>query len=49
MFAKTISTTALGLVVCSSAFASEGIAQRADITLPLANQLIEATLKACHE
>ncbi|MET4000083.1 heme-binding protein [Marinobacterium sp. MBR-109] len=49
MFAKTISTAALGLVVCSSALASEGIAQRADITLPLANQLIEATLEACHE
>ncbi|GAA0701600.1 heme-binding protein [Marinobacterium maritimum] len=49
MLAKTIRTTALGLTLCSSAFAADGVAQRADVTLPLANQLIDATLAACHD
>lgn len=35
-------------VLASSAWATEPIANRPDVTLPLANQLVTATLSACH-
>ncbi|MBR9827048.1 MAG: heme-binding protein [Oceanospirillales bacterium] len=51
MLAKTARLTALGLTLCAAnAFAAPALVeQRPDVSLTLANQLIEATLDACHQ
>lgn len=46
-FHLTLSALALS-VMASSTWASERVASRPDVTLPLANQLVAATLSACH-
>ncbi|MDR8017860.1 GlcG/HbpS family heme-binding protein [Ectopseudomonas guguanensis] len=44
-----ITLSALTLsILASSSWATEPVAMRQDVTLPLANQLLDATLSACH-
>lgn len=46
---KTVRLSLLALAFCAApGFAAEAIPQRADVSLPLANQLLDATLAACH-
>lgn len=48
MLSRTIPLTLLALTLSAHALAAANVAQRADVTLPLANQLLDATLAACH-
>lgn len=55
MMIKTAHRSLLALALCAApAFAAQalpadsGVAQRADVSLALANQLLDATLAACH-
>ncbi len=48
MLSRIVPLTLLALTLSANALAAPNIAQRADVTLPLANQLLNATLAACH-
>ncbi|MDP5292557.1 heme-binding protein [Oceanimonas sp. CHS3-5] len=46
---KNVRFSLLALAFCAApSFAADAIPQRADVSLPLANQLLDATLDACH-
>lgn len=46
---KHVRFSLLALALCAApGFAADTIPQRADVSLPLANQLLDATLAACH-